>query len=156
MKAKTFKYQLHDFWERPLSRPWKFDHQLRRGETFEFDGVTYLVVKKNNEKGWAVVRMVRYKIPNTSSQFVHKCPAKKGHSESLSKDDIVQLQEKHGQKRAADIMNERVKIRAVGAQLEFKCPFCETLFWREHFELPPPVFVDRIMRTRRLRKRVEA
>ncbi len=150
---KKYKYQLHDFWDRSLARPWEFDHLVQRGETFEFDGVTYSIVKKNSKKSWAVIRMTRYKIPNTSSQFVHKCPAKKGHSESLSRDDIVMLQEKHGQKRAADIMSERVKIRAVGAQLEFQCPFCKTLFWRASAELPAPVFVDRIMRTKRLKRR---
>lgn len=152
---KNHIYQLHDYWDRTRKVPWPFDHALKRGEVIENDGVEYVVVKKNSEKRWAVIRMTRYKIPNTSSQFVHKCPAKKDYSESLSQADIIKLQKKHGKEQTADIMNERVKIRAVGAQLTFGCPYCKVTFWRETFDMPPPVMVDPIMGKKQLRKRTE-
>lgn len=149
-------YKIRDHWNPKNIIEWDFPEPPVPGYVFEHDNVEYRVIRTIQLIGKLpviFVRMFRYKIANTSTTFVHKCPAKKNASQKLSRDDQIKLEEKHGKAKLAKILNERVKIRSIGAQVQFKCPFCATTFWKEQFELPETVQVDGVMNKKKLKKR---
>lgn len=125
----------------------KFSGLLRAGETFDVNDVTYRVTKHKTQAGvpTLVVRMIRYKIPDTSTQFIHKCPAKKGAVEKLDREDVVKI-EATGTK-----LNGRVKMQSYNVK-EQACPHCKTVFWKDNIALPEEVEVDRVMPKRRKKK----
>ena len=125
----------------------KFAKILTEGKMFEVHDVRYLVkaVKQRAGVRIATVRMIRYKIPDTATQFIHKCPAKKGAVEKLDREDVVKI-EATGKK-----LNGRVKMQSYNVK-EQACPHCKTVFWKEHLVLPEEVEVDRVMQRGRKKK----
>lgn len=120
-----------------------FSKQLKNADRFEFDGVTYEVtdVMRGGPKHSAViVKMVRYQIPDTATQFVHKCPAKKDADSSMSRDDIMKIPAK------------RVKMQSHN-RLEIKCPHCKTIFWKKNHGVPDEVQVDKTFKKKKKGKR---
>lgn len=151
--VKSIKYKLTDFWDRDNVIDWEFDSHPKAKDKFKHRGVTYLLLEVNPKKKTAMARMWKYRLPDTSGQFVHKCPAKKNIESRLGKDDIIKLQDKYTDKQIAEIRNHRVKIRYHGAQLKFRCPFCKTLFYKKKVRLPDPVQVTATMSKRKLKPR---
>jgi len=157
----SFNYLLHDYFsegDAPIKRGFK--KKLLFGSQFTINDVTYLVEHVEHYEvddcdGKALIRMVRYKIPDTSTQFVHKCPVKKDAMEKLDRDDIVKLEQKLGKKRAAKRIEAwktgRTKMQSYN-KLEKKCPLCECIFWKENNLVPETVIVDGVMHKQRLRK----
>lgn len=125
----------------------KFSGLLKVGETFDVSDVTYRVTNRGTQAGvpFLIVRMIRYKIPDTSTQFIHKCPAKKGAVEKLDREDVIKI-EATGTK-----LNGRVKMQSYNTK-EQACPHCKTVFWKEHIALPEEVEVERVMPKRRKKK----
>lgn len=150
------KYTLFDYYDKQKINPlmWYFDHQLIRGETFEANDVTYRVFRRFRYLGKraAFVKMVRYKIPDKSTQFVHKCPAHKSKVDSLSHGDIIKLEKKLGGKKVKALQTGRVKMRSYNA-LEFKCEHCKVVFFKKHNTIPDTVQVDKVMKKKGLKKR---
>lgn len=125
-----------------------FAKKLKEGNFFDVNDVRYKVegVKLRAGVPIATVRMVRYKIPDSATQFVHKCPAKKGAVERLDREDIVKIEAAQGKK-----MSSRVKMHSYNVK-EQACPHCKTVFWKEHLVMPEEVEVDRVMPKRRKKK----
>lgn len=150
------KYMLFDYYDKEKVNPlaWSFEHIVERNETFEANGVIYKIVKrfKYETKRAAFVRMIKYKIPDESTQFVHKCPAHKSKMDKLSRDDVIKLEKKLGVKKVKALKTGRIKMRSYNA-LEFKCTHCNVIFFKEHNSLPDTVQVNKTMSKKILRKR---
>ena len=78
----SFEYKLYDYFdtekEKPIHR--SFEKPLAPNQEFDIEGVTYKVTgieADSDESPTVVVRMIRYKISNTTTQFIHYCPAEK-------------------------------------------------------------------------------
>lgn len=114
-----FKYVLYDIFDKKKANPViiMFDHKLKKKEVFSLNDVSYKVVGrwKKNEKHYARIRMVKYKMSNTVTDMVHRCPAK----------DM-----------------DHVKLRG---HMRVKCPHCKVLFWKESMEFPEKVLVDKVI-----------
>lgn len=141
---------LFDFYDEERENPvnMHFNRKLKREDTFETNGVQYMVLGVKMRAGVPVttVRMVKYKIANTATQFVHKCPAKKGALEKMDRDDIIKIEEKTKKK-----LSSRVKMSSHNT-LQIKCPHCKTIFWKERNELPEQVQVSKVMGKKRKKK----
>jgi len=137
------EYTLYDVFDERRERPVRreFTNKLEPGSQFTIDDVTYRVVTL--EPQVAVVRMLKYKIPNTATQFVHKCPAKKGAFEKLSKDDVMKLDDL---KKRNLKTHDRVKMQG---HMKQKCPHCRTIFWKESMAMPDPVQVPKVYKTKK-------
>lgn len=153
MEKKRHVYTLFDVYDKEKQNPvtLNFPFQLEKGKRFKRKDVSYRVVSLKGKT--AVVQMVRYKLANTATQFVHKCPAKRYAADKMTREDIVKLEKEQGKEKAAQIRNERVKIRSLGAQTVMKCPFCKVEFYKDQFELPDTVDVDGVMKKKKLKKR---
>ena len=115
---------IYDFFDENFANPKKStsNRPFKSGENFDIDGVTYNVVKAWSFKDdtglnkidldFAVVRMVKYRIPDTSTQFIHKCPAKKGAVTKLTREDVVKLKDKVGAKKISKEKQGRVKMKS--------------------------------------------
>jgi len=141
-------YTLFDYWDDSHKNPIPFSHEgsLIVGTTFDVNDVTYRVMERFRGPAIgevAVVKMVRYKIADTATQFVHKCPAKKKAWDKFTAEDIVKLEEQRGRKVTDQMQMQRVKMRAL--QTEIACSYCGTVFWKEVQALPETVDVERIM-----------
>lgn len=125
--------------ENPVKRAFK--KSLTKHEEIEFDGVTYRVTKVDKRE--AVLKMIRYQIPDTATQFVHKCPAKKSALEGMDREDIIKVEEKTGKK-----LTSRVKMSS-HAKMVSVCPYCKTEFWKENNLVPEEVHVDKVFKKRK-------
>lgn len=143
-----FPYKLIDHFdsEKINTRELSFSKELVSGDVFEVDDVTYEVgeVISSSLVHQAVIRMTRYKIPSTTTQFVHKCPAKKSMVDALDRDDVVKLEAKVGPEKLSRIKGGRVKMRAYNA-IEQQCPLCKVVFWKEQTLLPDTVAVAKVV-----------
>lgn len=144
------EYTLFDVFDEEKERPVKreFDEELEPGNEFTIDGVTYRVLTV--DRPVAIVRMFKYKIPNTATQFVHKCPAKKGAFEKLGREDVVKLEDT--KKRNLNT-HERVKMQG---HMKQQCPHCKTIFWKESMEMPEPIQVPKVYGKKKLIPRSKA
>jgi len=156
---QQFTYVLYDFFDENTEHPikMKFDHKLVAGEELDFNDVTYTVAEADffEKHGTAVTRMTRYKIPDTATQFVHKCPVKKKHMEKLDQDDVIKLEKQFGKDGAAKRVKAwkagRAKMRSYN-KYETKCPLCECVFYKDHNTIPDEVTVDGVMKKKKLTK----
>lgn len=156
-----FIYLLHDYFsegDNPIKRDFK--KKLEQGSRFTINDVTYLVehVEHYNAddcNGKALIRMVRYRIPDTATQFVHKCPVKKDAMEKLDRDDVLKLENKFGktgaEKKIKAWKQGRTKLRTYN-HLEKECPLCECVFWKKNNLVPETVIVDGVMHKQGLKK----
>ncbi len=140
-------HTLFDFFDKSHSHPIErtFETPLQEGSEFTIEGVTYKVVGRLNVMFMGPVkfgnvpslevRMTRYKVENSSTQFVHKCPAKPDGSSKITDDDMMKFDPKK---------QKRVKLRTYNV-LEQACPHCKVIFWKERNEIPPEVHVDKVM-----------
>ena len=129
---------IFDYFDQEFKNPktFEFEKELKAGTTFTQNGVTYEVVKEIKS---AVIRMVKYQIPNTATQFIHKCPAKKRISQTIEKCDVMNLK---------DI--ERVKLQG---QMQSRCPYCKVIFWKESMELPEQIQIPKVLNKVKLIRR---
>ena len=143
---------------------YELDNELEQDSIFTINDVTYQVeyvehqLSVTDEKwyaGMAIIRMIRYKLSDTSTSFVHKCPVKKSVMEKLDRDDVINLEKKFGKigakKRIEAWKIGRTKMRSYN-KLELKCPLCECIFWKENNLVPQTVIVDGIMSKQGLKK----
>ena len=137
-----YEYTLFDIFDRdrrnPVTRTFKKELQI--GDEFIIDEVTYRVVIASQ---YAVVRMMKYKIPNTASQVVHKCPAKKEMIEGLSKEDCLKFKNP-AQKKF--IKSSRIKM---AGEVVSQCPHCKVTFWKEKDERPEKVEIKSLFHKKR-------
>lgn len=146
-----FPYKLIEVWDTEGENKIevKLKKRLSVGDQFTIDGVTYSVEEtdwfEDQGSGTALVRMIRYRIPDTATTHVHKCPAKKEHIQQLSSDDVVKLENKHGAKKVKKYMRSpNIKMRT-HSTLETKCPGCGVVFWKKNIALPDTVEVEKVM-----------
>lgn len=132
-----FEYTLFDIFDRDKKNPTTrtFKKELQLGDEFVINDVTYRVVILHRH---AIVRMMKYKIPNTATQVVHKCPAKKEMLESLTEDDLLKIKDPIQQK---ELKSSRVKMPG---HVVTQCPHCKVTFWKEKDERPVNVEVASI------------
>ena len=142
-------YKLFDFFDEEKVNPVKraFRKPLTKGKKFSIEDVTYKVVNVNRKTNNAVIRMIRYKIQNTSTAVVHKCPARKSVMDNMDRDDIIELEKKIGPKAVSQWKKGRVKMQG---HMKQRCPFCKVVFWKESMELPAKVEVAGIMTKKQL------
>ena len=131
------QYPLFDVFDRKKENPVtkELKEELQIGEEFTIEDVTYRVMLLEPQ---AVVRMVRYKIPNTATQVVHKCPAKKEMLDNLSKEDFLKITSP-AQKKL--FKSSRIKMPG---HIATKCPHCKVTFWKEKEARPEKVFVSSV------------
>jgi len=154
-----FNYTLFDYFDGDTenSRDMEFATKLKTGQTFKKSKVVYRVEECDHwdGKGTAIIRMIRYQIPDTATQFVHKCPVKKSHMEKLDKDDVLKMEKAYGKEDAARKIKQwksgRVKMQSHN-KLEIKCPLCECVFWKKNNAVPETVTIDGVMKKKGLKK----
>ena len=162
-----YHYTLYDFFDDNTDNGIvrAFKEKLTDGQELKQDGVTYQVDQCDywgpdnpmgkEPFGTAVFRMTRYLIPDTSTQFIHKCPAKKKAMEKMDNDDVVKLQEQHGkvgaEKRIKAWKQGRTKMQSYN-RLELRCPLCKCIFYKKNNQVPDSVTVDGVMGKKELRK----
>lgn len=156
----AFKYELVDYFDERTENTIKkvFKKKLVAGQQIEKNDVVYIIEDADwwpdTRKGKAIIRMVRYKIPNTATSFVHKCPAKKKAMEKLDSDDVIKIEKKYGKKGAAKRIKQwkagRAKLNSHN-KIETQCPLCDCVFWKEKNEVPETVVVDGVMNKKRLK-----
>lgn len=144
---KGFKWVLVETYDKEAMNECEhvFQFPLRVDEEFTIDDVTYIVDHAewyaDKQFGKAMVRMTRYRIPDTATQFVHKCPAMEKHMSKLSHDDLMKFEAKLGEKTVEGLKKGRVKMRH-HKTLEQKCKHCGVVFWKKKNVLPEQVDVD--------------
>jgi hypothetical protein len=119
------KYTLNEYYDPDKENPieMEFKKRLKEDQKFDVDDVTYKVIEldsvnyKNKEFfSEAIVKMVRYRIPDTATQFVHKCPVKKTAAERLDSDDVIKIMKKYGEvkgkKRILSMQEGRAKMNS--------------------------------------------
>ena len=145
------KITFFDVWDVDKINPVRIEGKkdLKVGDKFHIDDVSYRVLER--EGTTAVVRMFKYRIPDTATQFVHKCPAKKDKMDGLDRDDIVSFEDKYGKKVADKMRSGRVKMGTL--KLKTKCPFCKCIFWKENVAVPETVEVNKVAGRKQLKKR---
>jgi hypothetical protein len=136
---------LYDYWDKEKAAAVyrDFPKRLKPKQTFEIDGVSYFVCStRRNPTGSisAVVRMVRYRISDTATQVVHKCPALRDPQAKLSKEDVVKLD--------AVPAKKRVRTSAYN-QLEHRCPHCGVVFYKSFNRIPETVLIPRVYKKRK-------
>lgn len=139
------EYTLFDVFDRKKANPVKrnFKKELEIGDEFVIDEVTYrvLIVERH-----AIIRMIKYKIPNTATQVVHKCPAKKEMLGQLSKEDLLKITDPKTKK---NLKTSRVKLQG---SIVTQCPHCKVTFWKEKEERPEKVEIKSLFQQKGKRK----
>lgn len=139
------EYTLFDVFDRKKLNPVKrsFKRELEIGDEFVIDEVTYrvLIIERH-----AIVRMIKYKIPNTATQVVHKCPAKKEMLSQLSKEDLLKITDPKTKK---NLKTSRVKLQG---SIVTQCPHCKVTFWKEKEERPEKVEIKSLFHKKGKRK----
>lgn len=139
-----YEYTLFDIFDRDRRNPIKrnFKNELQIGDEFVIDEVSYRVVITSQ---YAVVRMVKYKVPNTATQVIHKCPAKKEMLDGLSKEDCLKITDPKIKK---SFKSNRVKMHG---GVVTQCPHCKVTFWKEKEEHPEQVEVQSLFHNKKER-----
>jgi hypothetical protein len=133
----------------------KLKKKLEVGDIFNINDVTFSVEHieyTDKKKAKALIRMRRYKIGNTQTQFVHKCPAKRDMMGKLSREDVIRMEENVGKKQVDSWKKGRVKLNSYNKK-EIICPECKTVFWKEYDDIPDTVEVTATLNKKVLRKR---
>lgn len=159
-----YRYVLIDFFDSEADKELQrdFSIKLERDMTFTINDVTYAVEHAEHYNavddvtiGKAIVKMVRYRISDTATSFVHKCPVKKSSMEKLDRDDVLKLETKFGKKGATKRIKAwktgRTKLQSYN-KLESKCPLCQCVFWKKHNRVPETVVIDGVMHKKGLKK----
>ena len=133
--------------------------KLNPGDSFKIQDITYEVEYTewygSEKTGKALVRMVRYKIPDTATQFVHKCPVRKKQAKSMTDEDVLKFEKELGKRKAnkkmAYMKEGRVKMQSYN-KLEIECPLCKCVFYKNYNLIPQSVTINRGMKKKRLKK----
>lgn len=131
------EYVLFDSYDSDKENPilLSFETPLEKSKKFTINDVTYKVIKMGKKKN-VIIKMIKYKIDNTATSIVHKCPKKDELNAQLTDDKIETFRKKHGDKAVDTLMSSRVKLHSMK---ETKCPFCKVKFWKEKVEIPEEV-----------------
>ena len=132
----------------------KLKQKLALGDIFNINDVTFSVehIEYIGNKAKALIRMRRYKIGNTQTQFVHKCPAKRDMMGKLSREDVIRMEKNVGKKQVKSWKEGRVKLNSYNKK-EIICPECKTVFWKERDDIPDTVEINTTLNKKALRKR---
>lgn len=158
MKVTAF-----DYWDKERGLGVQLDteehgiKELKKNVMFTIEDVTYLITKifkkkKNfgNEK-LVETRMVKYKIPNTVTTHVHKCPAKLKEMENLSVEGRKMLVGKYGENTVNQWqLTGRVKLKI---ELAHQCPGCKVTFYKDEVIAPESVKVVSTKGKKKLKRR---
>jgi len=133
--------------------------KLKAGDYFSIQDTTYEIEEVEWYSlaigGKALVKMVRYRIPDTATQFVHKCPVRKKQGEDITDSDILKFEKDLGKdkanKKIAYMKSGRVKMQSYN-KLEIECPLCKCVFYKNHNSIPAPVIISKGMKKKRLKK----
>ena len=152
-------YCLFDFHDVGYCNPKHYDSKkkLRVSDQFNLDSVTYMVTKKFKHHLHSgvclVVKMIRYKIPNDATTFVHKCPALKGQMTNMNVKHLKILIEKHGEDKVEEwLKTGRVKMHTM--KLVNACPHCGVVYYKDKIEVPKEIEVISTSKKKKLRTRV--
>jgi hypothetical protein len=150
-------YCIFDYYDVGYFNPKHYEskNKLRVSDQFDLDDVTYIVTKKfkhhlHNEV-CLVIKMIRYKISDSSTTFVHKCPALKGETTKLNQKQFKTLIEKHGEKKVNDWINVgRIKMHSMN--LVNICPHCGVVYYKDKIKVPEEIDVISTSNKKKLRK----
>jgi hypothetical protein len=157
MKVTAF-----DFWDTERELGVEIDMEevglkrLKKNEMFIIDDVTYIVTKvfkkKSMGKGKLIeTRMVKYKVPNTVTTHVHKCPAKMVQMKNISVEERKKMVSKYGESTVNGWqLSGRVKLKI---PLAHQCPGCKVVFFKDKAELPETVNVVSTKGKKKLKRR---
>lgn len=156
MKVTSF-----DFWDNERKNPIVINtkdfniKKVKKGERFTVDDVTYFINKTFKKKGYEgkciETKMIKYKIKNTVTTHVHKCPAKKGMMQRMTPETLELMAEKFGKKNVDSWFKEgRTKMKT---GLITQCPECKCVFYKEKNVLPETVEVVSLKGKKKLKKR---
>ena len=126
--------------------------EIEKGRTFNIDSVTYKIERVFKKDGQRCIelRMIKYKIPNGATVFVHKCPAKKRMMKKMTQEGKEQIAKKYGEHTLKAWCEGRIKMKTALATV---CPDCECVFWKDKDEPPEPVEVVSLKGKKQLTKR---
>ena len=151
-----------DFWDTKRELGIGLDTQevgigkLKKDQMFTIDDVTYIITKifksKSHGEGKLVeTRMVKYKIPNTVTTHVHKCPAKMVQMRNIDVEQRKELVKKYGESTVNGWQqNGRVKLKI---ELAHQCPECKVVFYKDAMQTPEAFQVTPIRGKKKLKQR---
>lgn len=160
MKVTAF-----DFWdtERTLGIELDTDKleipefKLKKNEMFVHDDVTYMITKVFRKKSMGPdklieTRVVKYKVPNTVSTHVHKCPAKLVQMSEITVEQRKKMVKQYGEVTVNGWQQQgRVKLKL--DTLAHQCPGCKVVYYKEKNLLPDSVKVTSTKGKRKLKSR---
>jgi len=140
--------------ERPIKK--EIEKKINVNNEICIDDVYYKVIKKYESRKLGpclIVDMVRYKINNTTTTIVHKCPALNNAVKKLDEHDFKKLKEKYSEKKINDLLEStRTKMKTMG--LVNICPTCGVIFYKDNQELPESIEIESLKNKVQLKKRV--
>jgi len=158
MKVTAF-----DYWDKERTLGVQLDTQelkietLKKNVMFTIEDVTYLITKVFKKKSLAgkdrliETRTVKYKVPNTVTTHVHKCPAKFREMENMTVKGRKMLVKKYGESTVNNWqLSGRVKLKI---ELAHQCPGCKVTFYKEKIVNPESVSVISTKGKKKLKRR---
>jgi hypothetical protein len=142
MSPLTEHFLAFDFFDpnrtRQVSITLRVDTQL--GHEIELGDVTYQVIDSFEHKGERalVLKAIRQRVDDTTTQIIHKCPARREMLLNLSNSGKTTLKEKLGEQRFARAVSERVRL---SINDEATCHECGCVFWKKNALRPNAIFV---------------
>jgi len=115
---------------------------LQKGNEFDLNDVTYKIESMDFKKKdtYLTLKMIRYKISNTTTTIVHKCPARKNQFQKLPPATIDIMKEKYG-KKSVESWQRDGRMKMGSRSLANVCPDCLCSFWKEEAQIPEKVII---------------
>jgi len=150
------KVTVFDSYDKERLNPVELDlKEVKKDASFTMNDVTYVVqkvFKKRGIKGKCVeLKMIAYKIANTTTTFAHKCMAKKGQMQKIKPETKDLLIQKYG-KHTVDAWEQGRNKMKFGS-LTSICPDCGVVFYKDKVELPEKIEVTSTRGKKQLKKR---
>lgn len=150
-----------DFWDKERSNGVEIEpsklgiKNLKKNEMFIIEDVTYMIskvfTKKSIKRKCIETKMLKYKIKDTVTTHVHKCPAKKGFMQKMTPESLKIMEDKFGKKTIKGWKEEgRVKMKT---GLITQCPDCKCVFYKDKHVLPETIEVVSLKGKKKLKKR---
>jgi hypothetical protein len=142
MSPLTEHFLAFDFYDtqrtREVSITLRVDTQL--GHEIDLGDVTYQVIDSFEHRGERalVLKAIRQRIEDTTTQIVHRCPARREMLLSLSSGRKSTLKEQLGNQRFLRAVSDRVRL---SINDEATCHECGCVFWKNNPQRPDTVFV---------------
>ena len=144
------KYRFHEFFDQEGDKPIELNLNFTPvvGTIFELDDVEYQIDHLEGHMG--IIKMIRYKVANTATQIVHKCPAIKNILNKMDRDDVVSFNENIT--KNPESKKSRIRFNSHN-KLNVTCPHCNVIFYKNENVVPERVTVEGVMNGNRKRNK---